>query len=302
MVEMVPCEIPPYGTYTCVNAEAFLPYTVVYIGAITTVLIMLFSLIYRWRKGDLRIYPQHVVMVPYGEWRTSLLKAPVSAGTAFAYLIKAFFAEILPMSFFKCKYGDTLGERVQERGIKRAAKLLILWGFILAAISTVWAFVSFHGALVNGEPCPECFPVGASALAHPARALGVLAGIFLMLGAIMWWPIRQKSAMHYGIKYVDYAVWVVFFLALTGFVLQVALATGNLLFIYLASAFHAVPIIILFTFMFVTTFDHLIKWPIRLAWTRALEDYAAKRREASRLPPKDIPPFNRTGKKIEQGW
>ncbi len=301
-VELLPCEIPPYGSYTCVDAARFLPYEVVYIGAIATIIIMLASIIYRWRKGDFRVYPQHVLMVPYAAWDRELLRSPVAAGTAFAYFIKALFTEVLTMSFYRCRYGDTPGERVAERGSKRAAKLLIVWGFIFAAIATIWAYISFHTATVNGEPCPQCIPVGVSALSHPARIFGVLSGIFFLAAFLLWWPNRQRSAMHHGLRYADYAIWVVLFIALTGFALQAALTTGDLLAIYLTSALHATTIIILFTFMFVTAFDHMVKWPIKLAWTRALEEYAAKKRESSRLPPKDIPVFNRTGKKLEPGW
>ena len=44
MAEFVTCEIPPFGTFTCI--KSIVPYEYIYAGAIVTVLVMLGSLIY----------------------------------------------------------------------------------------------------------------------------------------------------------------------------------------------------------------------------------------------------------------
>ena len=105
------------------------------------------------------------------------------------------------------------------RKAKRTAKLLMVWGFVFAGISTTLAYLMFpHNMIVLD-------------LTHPARIFGMLGGVFMIVGALVWFSARYKEAKYAGpftpAKFdwigADYLPLMVLLLGVSGFVLQGAI-------------------------------------------------------------------------------
>jgi len=288
------------GTYNFV--ESPVDWLAIDILAAITVLWILITLWYKGvRQSNIARFPQIEIMIPYAEWDRRLLreKPPIGAGRAIAYFFKTLFVDVLAMEIFKCEYGRAPAEIVKTKGAKRAAKLLIVWGFIFAGASTALGYFTYpHNMIVLD-------------LWHPARALGVIAGILMIIGALIWLPVRYKEAQYKGIwdwLGAEYLPFMVLLLGISGFILQIAIYmwaynpgdAAVSAFRYFAEHFHAIPVALFFWAFFWTKANHIV---YRIFWR--IYEYADKRHAAtyiSRLPPTTIKVVNKTGKEIQPGW
>lgn len=255
-----------------------------------------------WYKGvrqfNLMRYPQMQMMIPYARWEAGLLsnKPPMGVGRVISAFFKTIFVDVLAMNILRCEHGRSEKEVVRTRGAKRIAKLLMVWGFALAAISTTLAYFTFpHNYIVLD-------------FTHPARAIGMLGGVFMVAGALIWLSVRYKEVNYRGIWDLigaDYLPLTVLLLGLSGLVLQAAIlawaSAGDAAYPFLAFAvhFHAVPVAMFFWAFFWTKANHII---YRIFWR--IYEYADKDLAGAntRLPPTTLKPLNKTGKEIQPGY
>jgi hypothetical protein len=162
MAKAIPC--PPY---TCV--ESPVEWIAIDALAILTVFWIIISFVYKGVKGrNVMRYPQIHMMIPYPEWEKKLLaeKPAMGAGRVVAAFFKTLFVDVLAMGILKCEYGRSEREVVRTRTAKRIAKLLMVWGFVFAGISTALAYLMFpHNKIVLD-------------LSHLARASACWAGVY----------------------------------------------------------------------------------------------------------------------------
>lgn len=291
------------GIYTCVASPV--GWSVVDVLAAITVLWIIATFVYKGvRQFNVMRYPQIEIMIPYPEWDRRLLanKPPIGAGKAVALFFKTLFVDVLAMNILKCEYGRSEAELVRTRGIKRAAKLFMVWGFVFAAISTTIAYFTFPRDMIVLD------------LTHPARIAGMLGGVLMIIGALMWISVRYKEVKYAG-RFTpnrwewtgaDYLPLMVLLLGVSGFVLQAAIyvwayssSTAATAFLYSAIHFHAVLVAAFFWLFFWTKADHII---YRFFWR--IYEYADKEFAGAntRLPPTTLKPLNRTGKEIPPGY
>jgi len=287
---------PPY---TCV--ESPVDWLAIDVLAIATVLWILFTF---WYKGvrayNVVRYPQIHIMIAYPEWERKLLreKPKIGAGRAIAAFFRTLFVDALAMGILKCEYGKSEREVVKTRTAKRVAKLLMVWGFVFAGISTTLAYLTFpHNKIVLD-------------LYHPARVFGMLGGVFMVVGALIWLSVRYREVNYGGGRWwdltgADYLPVMVLLLGVSGFVLQAAILAwaygwpGAEAFLIFATHFHAVPVAAFFWLFFWTKADHIV---YRILWR--IYDYADKELAGAntRLPPTTLKPLNKTGKEIQPGY
>ncbi|MGC9119544.1 MAG: hypothetical protein ACP5I3_11245, partial [Thermoproteus sp.] len=145
--------------------------------AYITVAFLIFAFLYKGigQRRALR-FPQIQMVIPYAEWERRLVsqKPPLGAGRTLAALIRTVFVDALAMEILKCEHGKAPAEVVKTRIAKRAAKLMIIWGFIFAAISTTLAFVMFPHNMI------------ALNLDSPPRLFGMIGGVLMVAGASIW--------------------------------------------------------------------------------------------------------------------
>jgi len=294
-------EIPTaWGTYRFV--ESPVDWFAIDVLAVLTVLWIIFTFWYKGvRQFNVMRYPHIEMMIPYAEWDRKLLreKPPIGAGSAIAYFFKTLFADVLAMKILKCEYGKSEGEVVKTRTAKRAAKLLMVWGFVFAGISTTLAFFTFpHNMIVLD-------------LHHPARIFGMVGGVLMVVGALIWLSVRYKEVNYRGIwdwLGADYLPFMVLLLGVSGLVLQAAIYVwahnpadlAASAFLWFAVHFHAIPVALFFWALFWTKANHII---YRIFWR--IYEYADKKYAAtqiSRLPPTTLKVLNKTGKEIQPGY
>jgi hypothetical protein len=273
--------------------------------AIIAVIWLIATFVYKGiRQHNVAKFPQISIMVPFSQWGEMLVrrKPPLSAGAAAAGFFKTIFVDVLGMNIFKCvqPYMKSPPELVRTRISKRAAKLLIVWGFILAAIATVINFVTLPH---------NCIPIR---LDHPVRIFGVLAGILLIIGSSLWLAVRYKEVRYRGVWDMigaELLPVLILLIAVSGFVLQAAIylyylewpsvswATRG--FLYFAEHFHAVPLALLVFFFFWTKADHIV---YRIFWR--IHEYGYQPvagRANSRLPPRDLRPLVKS-RELQPGY
>jgi hypothetical protein len=293
MPEVVPCH-----PYTCVKSPV--EWIAIDVLAIITVVWIIFTFLYKGVRGrNVMRYPQIHMMIPYPEWEKKLLaeKPAMGAGRVVAAFFKTLFVDVLAMGILKCEYGRSEREVVRTRTAKRAAKLLMVWGFVFAGISTALAYLMFpHDKIVLD-------------LHHPARIFGMLGGVLMIIGALMWLSVRYKEAGYSGRRWwdligADYLPIMVLLLGVSGFALQAAILAwaygwSGAEVLILATHFHAVPVAAFFWLFFWTKADHIV---YRIFWR--IYDYADKELAGpnTRLPPTTLKPLNKTGKEIQPGY
>ena len=294
MAAVVSC--PPY---TCV--ESPVGWGVIDALAAITVVWIIFTFLYKGVRGrNVARYPQIHMLIPYPEWDKKLLaeKPAIGAGRAVAAFFKTLFADVLAVGILKCEYGRSEREVVRTRAAKRAAKLLMVWGFVFAGISTTLAYLMFPHDMIVLD------------LYHPARIFGMLGGAFMIVGALMWLSVRYKEVSYGGMRWwdligADYLPVVILLLGISGFALQAAILAwaygwpGAAAFLTVAIHFHAVLVAAFFWLFFWTKADHIV---YRVFWR--IYDYADKELAGpnTRLPPTTLKPLNKTGKEIQQGY
>jgi hypothetical protein len=285
------------GGYTYV--ESPVDWFAIDVLAVVTVIWIVATLWYKGvRQYNLMRYPQMQIMIPYAKWETSLLsnKPPMGAGRVISAFFKTIFVDVLAMYILKCEYGRSEKEVVKTKGAKRAAKLLLVWGFILAAISTTLAYFMFP---------PNSIVLD---ITHPARAIGMLGGVFMVVGALIWLSVRYKEVNYRGMWDLigaDYLPLMALLLGLSGFVLQAAILAwaqyGDAAYPFLIFAihFHAIPVALFFWAFFWTKADHIV---YRIFWR--IYEYVDKdlAGASTRLPPTTLKPLNKTGKEIKPGY
>ena len=137
--------------------------------------------------------------------------------------------------------------------IKRAAHLLIFWGFVSTGISTTLAY------LMN--PDNAILP-----LTNPVKVFGNLGGILIAAGFVVMFYIRyQESGSMWKLTRADYFLLVLFFTVITGFITQQAIysyASPGLV----SATFwiHMVLIVLLLATAPFTKFSHALYKPIWL--------------------------------------
>jgi len=294
MARVVEC--PPY---TCVVSPV--EWEVIDVLAIATVLWIVATFLYKGvRLHNVARYPQIHMMIPYAKMERGLLseKPKMGAGRIISAFFKTLFIDVLAMGILKCEYGRSEREEVKTRSAKRVAKLLMVWGFIFAGISTTIAYFTFPPNHIVLE------------LHNPARIFGMLGGVFMVAGALIWLSVRYKEVNYRGRWWwdligADYLPIMVLLLAVSGFVLQAAILAwayewpGAEAFLWFAVHFHAIPIAAFFWLFFWTKADHII---YRIFWR--IYDYVDKELAGpnTRLPPTTLKPLNKTGKEIQPGY
>jgi len=294
MPEVVPC--PPY---TCVKSPV--EWMAIDVLAAITVVWIIFTFWYKGvRSRNLMRYPQIHMSIPYPQWERKLLaeKPAMGAGRVVAAFFKTLFIDVLAMRILKCEHGKSEREVVKTRTAKRAAKLLMVWGFVFAGIATTIAYLTFPHDMIVLD------------LHHPARVFGMLSGVFLIIGASIWLSARYKEVNYKGRRWwdligADYLPIMVLLLGVSGFALQAAILAwaygwpGAEAFLWFAVHFHAVPVAAFFWLFFWTKADHIV---YRIFWR--IYDYADKELAGTntRLPPTTLKPLNKTGKEIQPGY
>jgi len=292
-------KVETHGPYTYV--ESPVDWFAIDVLAVLTILWVLFTF---WHKGvrgnNITRYPQIHMAIPYPQWRRGLLgeKPAIGAGRAISAFFKTLFADVLAMGILKCEYGRSEREVVHTRGPKRVAKFLMVWGFVFAALSTTIAYFTFpHNMIVLDST-------------HPARVLGMVSGVFLIVGAAIWLSVRYKEVGYSGKQWwqltgAEYLPVTILLLGVSGFVLQAAVLAyangwpGADTFLWFAVHFHAIPVAAFFWLFFWTKADHIV---YRIFWR--IYDYADKELAGAntRLPPTTLKPLNKTGKEIQPGY
>ena len=297
MPEVVPCH-----PYSCVKSPV--EWIAIDVLAIITVVWIIFTFLYKGVRGrNVLRYPQMHIMIPYPEWEKKLLaeKPAMGAGRVVVAFFKTLFVDVLAMGILKCEHGKSQREVVKTRTAKRAAKLLMVWGFVFAGIATTVAYLTFPHDMIVLD------------LHHPARIFGMLGGVFMIIGALMWLSVRYKEVNYRGRRWwdligADYLPIMVLLLGVSGFVLQAAIlawaygwlgAVASEAFLWFAVHFHAVPVAAFFWLFFWTKADHIV---YRVFWR--IYDYADKELAGpnTRLPPTTLKPLNKTGKEIQPGY
>ncbi|MEM0111925.1 MAG: hypothetical protein QXK90_04095, partial [Candidatus Parvarchaeota archaeon] len=234
---------------------------------------------------------------------------PGIGAKAIPLFFKVLFVDILAMNIFKCEYGRSAPEIVRTKGAKRAAKLLIVWGFIFAGASTVLTTVLTY-SIPQGRPYYYPHDYIVLDVTHPARILGIISGILIIIGSLIWLSVRYKEANYRGVWDLigaDYLPVIVLLIGISGFVLQAALYAYSIspsdlatrAFLIFSIHFHAIPVAMFFILLFWTKADHII---YRIFWR--IYEYADKSfaGEKTRLPPTTLHPLNKTGKEIKPGY
>lgn len=259
-----------------------IPYNYIDYGALALVVIIIIGFAYRMGRSAayaLRRYPQVMVFIPLNERPKP---EGYSAGSVLAGLVKAVGDALIMNLFSACQ-----AENVRGASAKRAAKLMILWGFILLAITTILAYVLFPKNLI-----PVGFGGGPDVVV--VRALGVIGGFLALAGSMIWLAVRNAGAgVKMGITFADYLVIVILLTVLTGFALQaaIALAPGASALISALFYLHIAFVVALFAPMPFTKFDHAVYRLFWLAFENA--DKASKR--LPRLPePEKAEVYNRS--------
>ena len=301
MASATPCPAPVSG-YMCV--ESPVDWFAIDVLAIATVMWILATLWYKGvRHANLMRYPQIQMLIPYSQWESKLLqeKPQIGAGKAISAFFRTLFVDVLAMNILKCEFGLSEKEVVKTRKAKRTAKLLMVWGFVFAGISTTLAYLMFpHNMIVLD-------------LTHPARIFGMLGGVFMIVGALIWFSARYKEAKYAGpftpAKFdwigADYLPLMVLLLGVSGFVLQGAILAYAYMgeaavpFLYFAIHFHAIPVAAFFWLFFWTKADHIIYRIFWRIYEYADKDFAGTN---TRLPPPTIKYLNKTGKEIKGGY
>lgn len=297
MVLAHPCP-PPATGYMCV--ESPVDWFAIDVLAIVTVIWIIFTFFYKGvRQARVMRYPQINIMIPYNQWEKVLTmeKPRMGIGRIIKAFLRTLFIDVLAMEILMCKYGESEGELVRTRIPKRVAKLLIVWGFILAGLSTVLAYLEFPYNMIVLN------------LTTPARISGMTAGVLLILGSSIWLSVRYKEVNYRGIwdfLGADYLPVMVLLLAVSGFMLQAAIwvwaySSGGLLpytFLIVAIHFHAIVVAAFFWLFFWTKADHIV---YRIFWR--VYDYVDREIAGAsyRLPSTTIKVMNRTGKDIQGG-
>ncbi|MEL9990011.1 MAG: hypothetical protein QXP98_03385 [Thermoproteus sp.] len=290
--------VQPCGPYVCVQSPV--DWTAIDILAAITVVWIIFTFWYKGvRQYNILRYPQIEMLIPYPEWEKRLVdeKPPIGAGRAVALFFKTLFVDVLAMEILKCEYGKSEAEVVRTRVAKRAAKLLMVWGFIFAGVATTVAYFTFpHNMIVLN-------------LTDPARISGMLGGILMIVGSAIWLAVRYREVNYrdmWDLLGADYLPLMVLLIGVSGFVLQAAIwlwaynpNTATTAFLYFAIHFHAIPVALFFWAFFWTKADHII---YRFFWR--IYEYADKELAGARtrLPPTTLKPLNRTGKEIPPGY
>ncbi|RFA96321.1 hypothetical protein [Pyrobaculum aerophilum] len=287
----------PCGPYQCV--ESPVDWFIIDVLAIITVLWIIATFLYKGVKQyNVTRYPQMQIIIPYGQWESKLLanKPPMGAGRVISAFFKTLFVDVLAMNILKCEFGKSEKEIVRTRTAKRVAKLLMVWGFVFAGIATTVAYITFpHNMIVLD-------------FTHPARIAGMLGGVFMVVGALIWLSVRYKEVNYRGIwdwLGAEYLPIMVLLLSISGFVLQGAILAWAYYgeaaeaFLTFAIHFHAIPVALFFWAFFWTKADHIV---YRIFWR--IYEYADKELAGAntRLPPATLKPLNKTGKEIQPGY
>lgn len=287
------------GSYQCIASPV--DWTAIDVLAFLTVIWIIVTFIYKGlRQYKVMRYPQIQMVIPYARWETALVKEkpPIRAGAAVKYFFVTLFKDVLAMGILKCEAGLTDAEVVRTGKAKRAAKLMIVWGFIFAAISTTLAYLTFpHNEIVLN-------------LTNPARVFGMIGGVLMIVGSLLWLSVRYKEVNYRGWWHwlgAEYLPFLVLLIGISGFVLQAALlayaaspdSTAAVAFLWFAVHLHAIPVALFFWAFFWTNADHII-----YAFLWRIQEYADKEIAGAmtRLPPTNIPPLNKSGKEIQPGY
>nr|KJR72881.1 MAG: hypothetical protein TU35_09185 [Thermoproteus sp. AZ2] len=286
------------GIYTCIKSPV--DWHLIDALAIITVIWIIATFIYKGIKQyKVFNYPQMYAMIPYPEWDNKLLgKSNVGAGRLIAGFFKTLFVDALTMAVLGCEFGESYAEIVRTKTVKRAAKLLIVWGFIFAGLSTIIAYITFpyNYIILN--------------ITNPARILGMLGGLFIIIGAAIWLSVRYKEVNYKGVfDFIgaDYLPVMVLLIGISGFILQgaiLAYATyGTTLpveaFLWTAIHFHAITVAAFFWLFFWTNADHII---YMFFWRTYYHAYEGLPNITTKLPQETLHPLNRTGKEIQGGY
>lgn len=290
------------GTYTAVRSPV--EWFAIDVLAVITVLWIIFTFWYKGvRQFNVMRYPQMQMLIPYAQWDTKLLKEkPPIGAKAIPLFFKVLFVDVLAMNILKCEYGRSEREVVHTRSAKKTAKLLMVWGFVFAGISTTLAYFTFPHDMIILD------------VTHPARVIGMLGGVLMVVGALIWLSVRYKEVNYQGAFTparwdwlgADYLPLMVLLLGLSGFVLQGAILNfaynpgpAAEAFLIFAIHFHAIPVALFFWAFFWTKADHII---YRIFWR--IYEYADKESAGvnTRLPPTTLKPLNKTGKEIPPGY
>lgn len=285
------------GVYS--GVESPVSWLAIDILAIATVLWIIFTFWYKGvRQFNVFRYPQMQTLVAYPEWERKLVKEkPGIGGKAVPLFFKVLFVDVLAMGILKCEFGRSDAEIVRTRSSKRVAKLLMVWGFVFAAISTTVAYLTFPKDVIILD------------VTHPARILGMLGGVFMVIGALLWLSVRYKEVNYRGVWDLlgaEYLPIIVLLLGVSGFVLQAAILAWAYMpgpatdaFLIFSIHFHAIPVALFFWAFFWTKADHII---YRIFWR--IQEYADKDFAGpnTRLPPTTLHPLNKTGREIKPGY
>lgn len=276
-------------------------WTLIDVLAAITVVFLLFAFFYKG-VGQRRVlrYPQIQIAIPYSQWETKLIsqKPPMGAGKVIAALIRTIFVDALAMDILKCQYGRAPGEIVATRVAKRAAKLMIIWGFIFAAVSTTLAYLMFPHNMI------------ALNLNSPPRIFGMIGGVLMIVGAALWLGVRYKEVRYKGVWDLlgaEFLPLMVLLLGISGFLLQAAIyiwafnqtALAAEAFLWTAIHFHAIIVALFFWALFWTNGEHIV---YQIFWR--MYEYIDRENAGrnTRLPPTNIKHVNRTGKEIQPGY
>ncbi|MEM4898605.1 MAG: hypothetical protein QXR18_10470 [Pyrobaculum sp.] len=291
------------GGYTYVKSPV--DWLAIDVLAVLTVLWILGTLWYKGvKQANLMRYPQIEALITYPEWDQKLLRNKPSIGAkAIPLFFKVLFYDVLAMNILKCERGKSAAEVVHTRGAKRTAKLMMVWGFVFAGISTTLAFLTFEPNYIVLD------------LTHPARIFGMLGGVLIIVGSLLWLSVRYKEANYRGVWDLigaDYLPVIIFLIGVSGFALQAAIylygmelmnngevSPATWAFFVASTHFHAIPIAMFFILFFWTKANHIVYRIFWRIYEYADKDFAGKN---TRLPPSDLHPLNKTGKQIQPGY
>ncbi len=287
----------PLGTYNAVHSPV--SWFAIDVLAVATILWILFTFYYKGvRQFNVLRYPQIQTLIKYQDWERRLIKEKQGiGGKAIPLFFKVLFSDVLAMNILKCEHGKSYAEVVHTRTSKRWAKLLMVWGFVFAGASTALAYFTFpHDTIVLD-------------VTHPARVLGMISGVLLIVGSLMWLNVRNKEVQYKGrwdLFGADYLPIIVLLLGVSGFALQAAIwawaYSPNVVteaFLAFSTHFHAIPIAAFFWLFFWTKADHIIYRIFWRIYEYADKDFAGPN---TRLPPTTLHPLNKTGKEIQPGY
>lgn len=175
------------------------------------------------------------------------------AGTLFRAFLETIFLDALAAEPMAVCHVQAYYERKPH--VKRAAHLLIFYGFVFLIVSTVLGFL-FDRWVTQSSFIPSYY-LGLAGY-YAEVGLGVAGGLMILSGVALYWPYRNRGERWSVLSVADTFIVLLALTVLSGFALEIAEATLSFVAIDVAFWIHMALVFALFATMPFTKFSHAL--------------------------------------------